>query len=81
MTRSTLMARFKKFTGTTIMKYHAKIKSACHLITMESNIKLKELSDFFEFYDEFHFLGTFKSHLEMTVSQYKDQISAGVTSG
>lgn len=75
MSRSTLMSHFKKFTGMTIAKYHLELRmrNACHLIKMEPRIRLKELSNLLGFYDEYHFGRTFKSHMGMTVGEFKRQ--------
>ncbi|GEM_PF-1682351 len=72
-----LLSIFKEETGQTIYSYHInrKLEMAAQDIENDSDIRLKELADKYNFYDEFHLSKLFKKKYGLSPTEYKKKHS------
>jgi len=68
-----LINKFKEETGSTIHAYltDKKLDAVAHQIQIDPSVRLKELSDMFDFYDEFYLSKLFKKKFGMSPLDYK----------
>jgi len=73
MSRATLTRKFRKATGKSILQLQLdiKLKHALSIIHNNSDIKIKEIAEMLNFYDEYHFSKTFKRKFGMSPLHYK----------